>query len=74
MLYLDDAAEGKRRETEPGEASPTACHCVAEEELTAKSPLLPRLLVSLQLAASYLTPTLFRQILGRIERLAWHPT
>ena len=28
----------------------------------------------LQLAESYLTPTLFRQILGRIERLAWHPT
>ena len=28
----------------------------------------------LQLAESYLTPTLFRQILGRIERLAWHQT
>ena len=28
----------------------------------------------LQLAESYLTPTLCRQILGRIERLAWHPT
>jgi hypothetical protein len=28
----------------------------------------------LQLAESYLTPTLFRQILGRIERLAGHPT
>ena len=28
----------------------------------------------LQLAESHLTPTLFRQILGRIERLAWHPT
>jgi Transposase DDE domain group 1 len=28
----------------------------------------------LQLAESYLTSTLFRQILGRIERLAWHPT
>ena len=28
----------------------------------------------LQLAESYLTPTLFRQILRRIERLAWHPT
>jgi hypothetical protein len=28
----------------------------------------------LQLAESSLTPTLFRQILGRIERLAWHPT
>ena len=27
-----------------------------------------------QLAESYLTLTLFRQILGRIERLAWHPT
>ena len=27
-----------------------------------------------QLAESHLTPTLFRQILGRIERLAWHPT
>jgi membrane protein DedA with SNARE-associated domain len=26
------------------------------------------------LAASYLTPALFRQMLGRIERLAWHPT
>jgi hypothetical protein len=24
--------------------------------------------------ASYLTGPLFRQILGRIERLAWHPT
>jgi hypothetical protein len=24
-------------------------------------------------AESHLTPTLFRQILGRIERLAWHP-
>jgi len=28
----------------------------------------------LQLAESYLTPTLFRQIVGRIERLAGHPT
>ena len=28
----------------------------------------------LQLAESYLTSTLFRQILRRIERLAWHPT
>ena len=28
----------------------------------------------LHLAESHLTPTLFRQILGRIERLAWHPT
>ena len=28
----------------------------------------------LQLAESHLTRTLFRQILGRIERLAWHPT
>ena len=28
----------------------------------------------LQLAESHLTRALFRQILGRIERLAWHPT
>jgi len=28
----------------------------------------------LQLAESHLTRTLFGQILGRIERLAWHPT
>jgi hypothetical protein len=28
----------------------------------------------LQLAKSYLTSTLFRQILGRIARLGWHPT
>jgi len=28
----------------------------------------------LQLAESHLTPMLFWQILGRIERLAWHPT
>jgi hypothetical protein len=28
----------------------------------------------LQLAESHLTGTLFRQIIGRIERLAWHPT
>ncbi len=28
----------------------------------------------LQLAESHLTSTLFRQILGRIERLAGHPT
>ncbi len=28
----------------------------------------------LQLAESHLTPRLFGQILGRIERLAWHPT
>ena len=28
----------------------------------------------LQLAESRLTKTLFGQILGRIERLAWHPT
>jgi hypothetical protein len=28
----------------------------------------------LQLAESHLTQTLFRQILGRIERLAEHPT
>jgi hypothetical protein len=27
----------------------------------------------LQLAAGHLTWSLFRQILGRIERLAWHP-
>ncbi len=27
-----------------------------------------------RLAESYLTSTLFRQILGRIQRLAWHPT
>ena len=26
------------------------------------------------LAESYLTGSLFRQILGRNERLAWHPT
>jgi hypothetical protein len=30
--------------------------------------------VTLQLAESYLTGPLFRQILRRIERLAWHPT
>jgi hypothetical protein len=29
---------------------------------------------SSQLAESHLTGGLFRQILGRIERLAWHPT
>ena len=29
---------------------------------------------TLQLAESYLTPRLFGQILGRIERLARHPT
>ncbi len=29
---------------------------------------------TLQLAESYLTGSLFRQILQRIERLAWHPT
>jgi len=29
---------------------------------------------TLQLAASHLTRTLFRQILRRIERLAWYPT
>ncbi len=28
----------------------------------------------LQLAESYLTRPLFRQIVARIERLAWHPT
>ncbi len=28
----------------------------------------------LQLVESYLTSTLFWQILRRIERLAWHPT
>ena len=28
----------------------------------------------LQLAESYLTPTIFRQILERIERFAGHPT
>jgi hypothetical protein len=27
-----------------------------------------------QLAENYLTGALFRQILARIERLAWHPT
>src|SRR3989475_503789 len=30
--------------------------------------------LTLQLAESHLTGSLFRQILGRIERLAWHPT
>jgi hypothetical protein len=29
---------------------------------------------TLQLAENYLTRTLFRQIVARIERLAWHPT
>jgi epoxide hydrolase A/B len=29
---------------------------------------------TLQLAESYLTRSLFRQIFGRIEQLAWHPT
>src|SRR5262245_19059495 len=29
---------------------------------------------TLQLAESYLTGPLFRQILRRVERLAWHPT
>lgn len=29
---------------------------------------------TLQLAESYLTGDLFRQILARIERLGWHPT
>jgi hypothetical protein len=29
---------------------------------------------TLQLAESYLTSSLFRQIIGRIGRLAWHPT
>ena len=29
---------------------------------------------TLQLAESYLTPRLFRQIVARIERLPWHPT
>jgi hypothetical protein len=29
---------------------------------------------TLQLAESYLTGPLFRQILARIERLAWYPT
>src|SRR5262245_43704126 len=29
---------------------------------------------TLQLAENYLTRSLFRQILGRVERLAWHPT
>ena len=29
---------------------------------------------TLHLAESYLTGPLFRQILARIERLAWHPT
>jgi hypothetical protein len=29
---------------------------------------------TLQLAESYLTLPLFRQIVARIERLAWHPT
>jgi hypothetical protein len=29
---------------------------------------------TLQVAESYLTGPLFRQILGRIERFAWHPT
>ena len=28
----------------------------------------------LQLAEGYMTQRLFRQIVGRIERLAWHPT
>ncbi|PYN27126.1 MAG: hypothetical protein DMD99_03295 [Candidatus Rokuibacteriota bacterium] len=29
---------------------------------------------TLQLAESYLTGPLFRQIVARIERLPWHPT
>jgi len=29
---------------------------------------------AMQLAESYLTGPLFRQILARIEQIAWHPT
>ncbi|MBM3222033.1 MAG: hypothetical protein FJZ38_25770 [Candidatus Rokubacteria bacterium] len=29
---------------------------------------------TLQLAEHYLTRTLFRQIVARLERLVWHPT
>ena len=38
----------------------------------APDPACP--VLHLQLAESYLTQRLVRQILGRIERLAWHPT
>jgi Transposase DDE domain group 1 len=34
----------------------------------------PSMIFTLQLAESYLTGPLFRQIFARIERLAWHPT
>ena len=43
----------------------------AVQDRRAPHPTCPILI--LQLAESHLTPTLFRQILGRIERLAWHP-
>jgi len=36
--------------------------------------LLRRLVLSVGLAESHLTRRLFGQILGHIERLAWHPT
>ena len=41
---------------------PAVCKCVYESTVQA------------QRAESYLTRRLFRQILGRIERCAWHPT
>jgi hypothetical protein len=51
---------------------------VADEPSTAARKTGGRLIrharYTLQLAESYLTGPLFRQILARIERLAWHPT
>ena len=41
---------------------------------TGRRLIRPARYFMLQLAESYLTAALFRQILTRIERLAWHPT
>lgn len=51
---------GGRRESWPGSWGDGDLRCRVAE---------PR-----ELAESYLTPTLFRRILGLVEQLEWHPT
>ena len=51
-----------------------ACGVFGHPELVVDELIRHARSFTLQLAESYLTGSLFRQILGRIERLAWHLT
>jgi len=65
-----NASRHRATDSLPVEASITIRACGRPPSTAAKRSGSVRI----QLAESYLTATVFRQILGRIERLAWHPT